>query len=279
MRSSLEVYDLASGTARALLQSDQVIEAPNWHPDGYLLVNSGGGLYRVPLDAPRLLPVDTGFARRCNNDHGFSRDGDHILFSSHRDRGAEIFRIPVTGGDPELLSPDAPSWFHGTAPDGRGMVYVAARGGTRVIDVFTKAWDQPEVRLTKGEGQCDGPEYSADGTLIYYNCDRTGRAQIWVMQANGTRQRQLFADDQVNWFPHPSPDGRHILYLAYPTGTEGHPRDLPVALCLMSPDGSDRRRVLEFTGGQGSINVPCWSPDSRAFAFLRYRLPVGPDQG
>jgi Tol biopolymer transport system component len=159
------------------------------------------------------------------------------------------------------------------SPDGQTLAYVAARGGSRVIDVYTKQKGQDEVRLTFGEGHCDGPDYSADGTKIYYNCDRSGHAQIWVMGADGSDQRQLFADDCVNWFPHPSPDGQTLLYLAYPPGTAGHPADLPVALVLCDLDGGNWRRVLEFNGGQGSINVPCWSPDGSKFAFMRFAAP------
>ncbi|MEO6298725.1 MAG: hypothetical protein ABIO62_03720 [Paracoccaceae bacterium] len=275
MRSSVEIYDLASGQSRVVLQTDDLIEAPNWHASGgSLLVNRDGRLFRVALDAPDLVAVDTGFATRCNNDHGFSPDGLSIAFSSHRERGAEIFVIPVGGGAPKVVSPDAPSWFHGWSPDGRRLVYVAARGGRRVIDVYTVGVEGgAEVRLTNGEGQSDGPEFSADGGSIYYNCNRTGHAQIWVMAADGTGQRQLFADAMVNWFPHPSPDGKQMLYLAYPPGTLGHPRDLNVALCLMNPDGSNRRPVLEFVGGQGTINGPCWAPDGRAFAYVRYAEP------
>ncbi|MBI1170938.1 hypothetical protein GC209_06020 [bacterium] len=271
MKSLLEIYDMATGRSRLVLQADHVIEAPNWDPSGKsLLVNGGGRLFRVDLSAPDLVPVDTGFATRCNNDHGISPDGKTIVISSHRDRGSEIFLIPAEGGTPRLISPDAPSWWHGWSPDGRRLAYVAARG-SRIIDVYTIGIDGgSETRLTMGEGHCDGPDYSADGTRIYYNCDRDGHAQIWVMNADGSDQRKLFADDHVNWFPHPSPDGRHLLYLAYPPGTLGHPANLPVALCLATPDGENRRRVLEFTGGQGTINVPCWAPDSSAFAYMRY---------
>ncbi len=270
-RSSLEVYDLATRSVRVILQTDRLIEAPNWHPSGdWLLVNGDGLLWRVPLDVPQLEQIDTGSARQCNNDHGISPDGTQIVLSSHRDSGSEIFVMPVSGGEPRLVSPQAPSWWHGWSPDGARLAYVAARG-SRVIDVYTQSADGgPEQRLTNGEGHCDGPDYSPDGSRIYYNCDRDGHAQIWVMAADGSGQRKLFADEYVNWFPHPSPDGRHVLYLAYPPGTEGHPRDLDVALCLMDPDGENRRRVLEFNGGQGTINVPCWAPDSRAFAYMRY---------
>ena len=273
MKSFLEIYTLATCTSHRVLEIDGVIAAPNWDPDGpSLLVNGGGMLFRVPLAAPSLVPVDTGFAARLNNDHGISPDGKTIAISNHRDRGSEIFLMPAVGGEPKVISADAPSWWHGWSPDGRRLAYVAARGEKRAIDVYTIGIDGgPEARLTMGEGHCDGPDYSADGASIYYNCDRDGHAQIWVMRVDGTDQRKLFADDHVNWFPHPSPDGAHLLYLAYPPGTTGHPANLPVALCLATPEGQNRRRIMEFTGGQGTINVPCWAPDSSAFAYVRYQ--------
>jgi len=280
MRSSVEIYVVATGAAHVVLKTDALIEAPNWHPSGdWLLVNGDGRLWRLPLAEPALHPIDTGFAVICNNDHGFTPDGQHIWLSHHNGRGSEIFVMPATGGIPRPVTKDAPSWWHGASPDGSRITYPAARGDKRVIDIYSCAADgTDERRLTFGEGHSDGPDYAPDGRLIYYNCDRpTGagpsHAQIWVMAPDGTGHRQLFADDQVNWFPHPSSDGRQVLYLAYPPGTEGHPRDLPVALCLMNPHGNNRRRVCEFTGGQGSINVPCWSPDSTAFAYVRYELP------
>lgn len=273
MTSYLQIWDLATGSARPILQTDMLIEAPNWSPDGsYLLVNGDGQLFRVPLDAPRLVPVPLDIphdvARGLNNDHGISPDGQtYILSSHHLGQGSQIFTVPAAGGNVTPITPKAPSWWHGISGD--QIAFVAARG-EGPIDVYVQELGGAERRLTMGEGHCDGPDYSADGGLIYYNCDRDGHAQIWVMQADGSDQRKLFADDYVNWFPHPSPDGKHILYLAYPSGTLGHPRDLPVALCLCNPDGTNRRRLIEFTGGQGSINVPNWSPDGSAFAFVRY---------
>jgi Tol biopolymer transport system component len=271
MASRLCIWTLATAAEHQVLRTDEHIEAPNWDPSGKtLLVNSGGRLFRVPFDQPRLVPVDTGFATRCNNDHGISPDGKSIVISSHTERGSEIFLLPASGGLPHPVTRHAPSWWHGWSPDGRRLAYVGARG-PGPIDVFTIGIDGgDEVRLTHGEGHCDGPDYSADGRRIYYNCDRDGHAQIWVMQADGRDQRKLFVDDHVNWFPHPSPDGKHLVYLAYPPGTTGHPANLPVALCLCDTEGRDRRRLVEFNGGQGTINVPSWSPDGSAFAYVRY---------
>ena len=273
MRSFLEIYSLATGRTTSVLQTERLIEAPNWHPDGWFLVNGDGRLYRVPLDKPALHPIDTGDAIRCNNDHGFSPDGRRIILSSHTARGSEIFTVPLDGGTPEPVTQNAPSWWHGWSPDGGTIVYAAARG-SRVVDIWAcPATGGDETRLTFGEGHSDGPDYSADGAWVWYNCDRSGHAQIWRVRPDGTGHEQVFADDKVNWFPHPSPDGRHLLYLAYPAGTEGHPRDRAVALVLADADGGNRRVIAEFNGGQGTMNVPNWAPDGSAFAFMRYAPP------
>lgn len=277
MKSIVETFSLATGSVREVLVAEGRIEAPNWSPDGrWLLVNAGGRLYRLPLEAPLLEPIETGAALRCNNDHGFSPDGATIWLSSHHEgQGSQIYRIPVAGGAPQRISPAAPSWWHAISPDGGLLAYPAVRGAARVLDICTLDLNGPdgqprETRLTRGEGHSDGPDFSADGRRIYWNTDRTGHAQIWVMNTDGSGQRQLFADDHVNWFPHPSPSGRHLVYLAYPPGTEGHPADLPVALVLCDPEGGNRRRIREFTGGQGTMNVPNWAPDGQAFAYVRY---------
>lgn len=259
-------------------EGQERLEAPNWSPcGGWFLVNAGGRLWRVPVDAPQLQPVSTGIAGRCNNDHGFTRDGC-ILFGSHYEAGgAQIYAIPAAGigedGVPERISTSPPSWWHGLSPDGQTMVYPAVREEAGRVDIYIRALaGGVESRLTAGEGHNDGPDFSHDGQRIYWNSDRSGHAQIWIMTADGRDQRRLFADDRVNWFPHPSPCGRWLCWLSYPPGTQGHPADLPVRLMISDPEGQRRRVLREFTGGQGTINVPSWAPDGHAFACIRYDL-------
>ena len=272
MRSSLEIWDMASGQASVVLQTDLLIEAPNWAPAGdALLVNSDGKLLRVPLDNPRLEHLDTGFATACNNDHGYSPDGTRIALTHRTDRGAEIYVMPARGGTPEPATHNAPSWFHGWSPDGGTLTYAAARGGSRVVGIAVlDLATGEEAFLTDGAGVCDGPEFTADGTGILYNCDRTGHAQIWRMDRDGGNAARLYGDRFVNWFPHPSPDGKHVLCLAYPPFTEGHPRDSHVALRLTDAEGKNPVTLAEFNGGQGTLNGPCWAPDGHAFAYVRY---------
>lgn len=264
-RSSLEVYDLASGACRVVLRTSRLIEAPNWHPEGWFLVNAEGRLWRA--DAAGLAAIDTGGLDRCNNDHGFLPDG-RIVFSCHDDRGSGIHVLDVDG--PRDLGLVRPSWWHGAHGD--RLTYACARGGDRVVRIATCDLDGGgETVLTPGTAHHDGPDFSACGRFIWFNSDATGHAQIWRMGRDGGNAAPMFRDDNVNWFPHPSPCGRHVLYLAYSPGTAGHPRDLDVALWLMDTDGGNRRPVIHLFGGQGTINTPCWAPDGSAFAFARYQ--------
>lgn len=271
MTSSLEIYSLETGESRIVLTTDDLIEAPNWDPTGdNLLVNGNGHLYRVDLANPSLAQVETSFADKCNNDHGISPDGSLIVISHNTADGSAIYTLPAGGGEPTAITGKSPSYWHGWSPDGSALAYVAKRGSGH-YDVYSiPVGGGEETRLTFGEGHCDGPDYSPDGEWIWYNCEREDRAQIWKMRSDGTDHQQVFEDEFVNWFPHPSPDGRNVLFIAFPAGTEGHPRDKDVSLKLMDPDGSNIRTVLSFNGGQGTMNVPNWSPDGKEFAFVRY---------
>ncbi len=139
-----------------------------------------------------------------------------------------------------------------------------------------------ETRLTTAKGLDDGPEYSPDGQYIYFNSERTGHMQIWRMKADGGNQEQVFSDDYNNWFPHISPDGQWMVFLTYEKDVTGHPENKDVMLRLMSlspePNNDKKITVLaKLFGGQGTINVPSWSPDSNSVAFVSYQFIVPED--
>lgn len=272
MTSELAIFDLESGDARTVLRTDRLIEAPNWTPDGNaLIVNGDGRLYRVALGRePELIEIDTGFARRLNNDHGLSPDGRTLVISDATEEGEScIYTLPFDGGVPKRITAKVPSYWHGWSPDGTTLAYTARRGAG--FDIHTcPAEGGAETRLTEGFDHCDGPDYTPDGHWIWFNGERGGRVQLWRMRPDGTNLEQMTDDERVNWFPHPSPDGEHVLYLAYEAGTEGHPQNREVELRLMPASGGTPRLLLALFGGQGTINVPCWAPDSSRFAFVRY---------
>jgi dipeptidyl aminopeptidase/acylaminoacyl peptidase len=271
--STLETQTMASTDRRVVHVTPSRIEAPNWLRDGSTLIyNSGGRIYRIPASGGEPAPIDTGFATRCNNDHGVSPDGTLLAISDQSARGESlIYTLPVAGGTPKLITPTGPSYWHGWSPDGKTLAYCGARGGE--FDIYTiPAEGGPETRLTTAKGLDDGPEYSPDGKSIYFNSDRTGRMQIWRMLADGGEQQPLFEDSSNNWFPHPSPDGRSIVFLSYEPDVTGHPANKDVALRRIMLDGKKIDVLGRFFGGQGTINVPCWSPDGRKIAFVTYQL-------
>lgn len=271
-RSSVEIYAMKSRSTRVVWQTDKIVEAPNWTRDGAaLIINGEGRLFRLALShgaAPAM--IDTGFAGKCNNDHGLSPDGRSLAISDSTLLGhSAIYILNTEGGTPRPVTKNNPSYWHGWAPDGKTLAYCGQRGGK--FDIYTIPVNGgDETRLTQGEGHNDGPDYSADGRWIYFNSSRSGRNQIWRIRPDGTGVAQTTNDGHADWFPHPSPDGRHVLLLSYDGDVDGHPRDKNVKLRLMDPEGSGLQTLLTLFGGQGSINVPNWSPDSNEFAFVRY---------
>ena len=260
------------GETTVVLRHDGHLEAPNWHPDGYLIVNGGGRLYRLGFNDPTLDPIDTGFAVTCNNDHGISPDGKRLVISdATQTKGSCIYLLPIEGGTPEKVTSQTPSWWHGWSPDGDGLAYAAARPAGTPIGLYTCALDgSDKVCVTDAFDHVDGPDYAPDGDWIWFNGERDGKVDLWRVRPDGSDLQQMTDDAAVNWFPHPSPDGAHVVYLAYPEGTLGHPGGLDVSLRILPADGGDTRHLIDLFGGQGTINVPSWAPDSQQFAFVRY---------
>jgi Tol biopolymer transport system component len=150
-------------------------------------------------------------------------------------------------------------------------VYVAQREGTG-YDLYKKSISGGgEIRLTNNKGShVDGPEFSPDGKYIYYNGNQSGTMHIWRMKPDGTGKEQLTFDEYNNWFPHISPDGKWIVYLAFPPDipVDSHPSYKRVTLRLMPVNGGPAKVIAYLYGGQGTINVPSWSPDSKSIAFV-----------
>jgi Tol biopolymer transport system component len=286
IRSTLRTVDVYSGRIETVFTDDRHFEAPNWSPDGrFFVVNSRGRLYRLPATGDkRLEEIPSGFATRANNDHGISPDGRSLVLSHHAEEhitdarqdwlASSIYVMPIGGSaTPVKVTTKAPSFWHGWSPDGKTLAFVGLRDGE--WDVYAIPVDGGEERrLTTCRGLDDGPDYAPDGTFIYYNSYCSGRMQIWRMRVDGSEPEQLTRDDYSNWFPHPSPDGRWVVYIAYLEDQgEAHPFGKQVKLRLMNPrDGSVRDLTPAFLGGQGTINVPSWSPDSRRVAFVSYAV-------
>lgn len=275
IESTLETFDIGSGVRQTVYQAAEHFEAPNWSRDGRsLYLNRGGRIVVLPATGGPPEVVDTRFAVRCNNDHGLSPDGGSLAISDQSADGeSRIYLLPVAGGTPRLVTEQAPSYWHGWSPDGATLAYCAKRDGR--FGIFTiSAAGGAERRLTAAPLLLDdGPDYSPDGSHLYFNSDRTGLMKIWRMRADGADPTQMtFGVEHNDWFPHPSPDGRWLVFVSYHRTVQGHPANKPVHLRLLPASGGEPRVVASLIGGQGTINVPSWAPDSRRFAFVSYRL-------
>ena len=279
-KSILEVFDIETGKSEVLDEFDRVIEAPNWSADGkFLTFNSEGRIYKYEIASGDMSEVPSYFVDNCNNDHVLAPDGTGLYVSHHtkEDGLSRIYKIFYDGRMPELVTPLAPSYLHGITPDGKMLAYCAERNGEYDIYTIPTAGGN-EMQLTTAFGLNDGPEYDCDGEYIWFNSVRTGRMQAWRMKADGSEQTQMTFDAHWNtWFPHISPDRTKVVMLAY------HERDVRpgehvpnknVEIRLMM--GSDKtgwskpRTILKLFGGQGTINVNSWAPDSKRFAYVRY---------
>jgi TolB protein len=293
VRSTISIFDLESKKTTVLYSADQLWEAPNWSPDGkYLLANSGGRLYSFVLDAgaevqPEKLALDDTY--QCNNDHGISPSGKLLAFSAtYVDaKGSQVFVAASSGASPRLLTENVPSYFHSWSPDGNWLAFVGQRSGN--FNLFrVRATSGPEERLTSAAAYDDGPDYSPNGEWIYFNSNRSGSWDIWRIPAEGAgpgdaKAERVTSDPMEDWFPHPSPDGKWLVFLSFPKGTPGHDVKTNVELRMLRlrpeaargvkpPKNKSIQVLASFFGGQGTINVNSWSPDSKKFAFVSYEV-------
>ncbi|MCA9148304.1 MAG: TolB family protein [Planctomycetales bacterium] len=271
--SRLEIVEIATGHRQVVLESADPLQAPNWAPDGNSIIyNANGRLYAFDLNKRNTTPIDTGTSTRNNNDHVLSPDGSWHGISHHsaeHDNRSIVAVVPAAGGSPRNVTSQGPSYLHGWSPDGKNLLYTAERDGE--FDIYRiPIGGGAEERLTRSPGLDDGAEYHPDGRTIYYNSSTTGRMQIWRMSADGSQPTQLTDDDYNNWFPHVAPDGQQFVTLSFPNtiAADDHPFYQHVLLRLFPRDGGKPRVLAYVYGGQGTINVPSWSPDGKYLALI-----------
>ena len=274
--SLLETMDVQTGLRKIVYTDPGSIQGPNWTKDGKSLIynSSQGLLYNFDLASGVAKEINTGMARNNNNDHVLSFDGKMLGISNYvgDKRTSTIFTLPVGGSaNPiKITSEDSGhSYFHGWSPDGKKLIFTGFRKkqyNIWTIDIATKK----ETQLTTLTTLDDGAEYSPDGKWVWFNSVRTGTMKLWKMKADGSNQEQVTFDEYNDWFPHFSPDGKWIVYLSFPKEIDPttHPFYQKVYLRLMPASGGVPKTIAYVFGGQGTINVPSWSPDSKRIAFV-----------
>ncbi|GAB4042299.1 TolB family protein [Spirosoma litoris] len=274
LASNLEILDVASGNRQVIFNAPKSIQAPNWMPDGKTLLYNGDGLmYTFNLATGQPSVLNTGDVKNNNNDHVLSFDGKMLGLSSGVKElgGSIIYTVPSTGGSPKQITPKGPSYLHGWSPDKKTLVFTGSRNNE--FDIYTVPSNGgPETRLTDVKGLDDGPEYTPDGKYIYFNSSRTGTMQLYRMKADGSEQVAITNGEFHDWFPHISPDGKWIVFLSFlkdEVKADDHPFYKHVYLRLLPISGVGQPKVIAYIyGGQGTINTPSWSPDSKRVAFI-----------
>ena len=283
--AQLQILNVYTSQLSVVYTSLEQFEAPNWLHDGHtLLLNISGpgpnkGLLKTfDLATGQMAAFDTGAAIHNNNDHVVSFDGKMLGISNHSAEDGNhsvVFKLPITGGKPERVTKNSPSYGHGWSPDGRSIVFTGGRkekaDAPDKYDIYKISADGgEETRLTTAPGLNDGPEYTPDGKYVYFNSTRTGLMQIWRMKPDGTDQEQVTNDEYNNWFPHVSPDGKWIAFISFgqDVKSDDHPYYKHVYVRLLPISGGTPKVIAYAFGGQGTINVPSWSPDSTRIAFV-----------
>ncbi len=279
-RAELRILDVETGKSRLVQRFDILIEAPNWSADGSeLIVNADGSLWRIPADGTGLLTlIESRGLPPINNDHVLHPSGESVYVSG---RDGHLYEVDLISSKPARRVSNNHMdvhryYLHGISPDGLTLAYVARErraAGVISTNLFTiPAAGGIDQRLTDLDLPHDGPDYSADGAWLYFNSERAspGQAQCFRMPSAGGSVEQLTFDDRVNWFPHPSPNGKDIVYLSFAPGTQGHPANQQVELRLLSTVSAPAKVLRSLFGGQGTLNVNSWGPSGREFAFVEY---------
>jgi Tol biopolymer transport system component len=241
--------------------------------DGSLLVYTGfteyANIWTLPIPE-RAVTLSAAAAEPITAGHqsiegiAISPDRRWLAFDSDRGGNQAIYRMPLSGGDPEPLSADSgddfmPSW----SPDAREIAYYGFRQGRRRLFVMPVEGG-PAAPVAADSSNQRFPDWSPDGRRLVYYSDRTGRFELYVVarDAGGhwLAPRQLTRDggQEARW----SPAGSSIVYLRNAgLGTAG--------LWVISPDGGPPRLLVE-AGGAAKRPAPLlgiWSPDGRTVYY------------
>lgn len=255
------------------------MQSPNWAPDGKsIYVYENAHVMKIPyLDPPaggEPQAVDTGKLVGCGGNFGLSPDGKSLAITCAKDKGSphHVFVLPASGGGTPRQVTEGPvsSYFHAWSPDSKTIAFT--RGSASKADIFTvPAAGGAEVRLTS-DTLNDGPDYTPDGKLIYFDSMRSGTLQIWRMKADGSGAEQITDDGNINHSPHVSPDGKTVAFLSQPVLGGGGIGDVTIKV-IDAPNGLIRT-VASFQGNRNSFSTYTWGNRNHV-AFVSYQeLPA-----
>jgi TolB protein len=191
----LYILDLASGKSTVFSKNVGLNSSPAWAPDGKTLAltlskDANTEIYLKNRDGsnPR---------RLTNNKSGdtqpyFSPDGSMLTFVSDRTGNAQVFSMNAGGGNETRLSFQGGSSYDPVwSPDGKSIAYVGEKSGEGMEIYVMDAGGTNARRLTESSGANESPTWSPDSRCVMFSSSRTGRAELWAVNATTLEEFQL----------------------------------------------------------------------------------------
>ena len=284
-QGDLWLAPIAGGVAQRLTVHPAYDFAPIWSPDGKKIAFTSD---RHGNDDVFVLHLDTGVVQRLtyfsarDRAWGWTPDSRAVLFESRRESepyGADFgaYVAPLDGGTPYRLHKASGSPF-ALSPDGKRLAFVrrdsawwrkgykgSAQGDLWLLERDTNRY----VRLTDTDTPDTFPLWGADGRTLYFVSERDGTANLYAIDANTRRIRQLtrFKDDGIR-FPQISANGAVITF---EQGLDVYRLDTatgaiqPIPLQVPAQDA----RAAEQVRRTFSANVEDYAiaPDGKEFVF------------
>ena len=255
---------LSTDTSEAVIHT-----APSWSPDGSKVVyrrieQTLSNIYVTDTVTDTSYPVTDD--EYLDLDPVWSPDGSFIYFSSYRGGGLNIWRIPVSSegrpqGVAEQMTTGAGDDLQLTlSPDGRALAFAVLRLNsdlwTLPVDPDTGQAAGPAEALIATTREDSRGSWSADGTMLAFNSDRSGEMNLWLMDLTDGSSKQVTRGPGGDYQPQFSPDGGSLVFFSARAGNND----------IWSLDLSNGQ-LTQLTSQAGLDMNPFYSPDGQWIAY------------
>lgn len=215
-------------------------------------------------DAEKVEPLPLTEGLHQDFQPAFSRDGRRLFFVSDRGGVRDLWWIPLgsdglPSGPARALSAGIDLASFALDPTGDLVAYskVEERANIWRMPVLDRPVRLDDARaVTSERNLVEMISISPDGRLLAFDSNRSGNADLWLLDMEDGELRQLTTDPAHDWCPRFSPDGRQLAFYSLRQGS----RDV----YLMSADGGPSRVLA---ASEGRDWMPFWAPSGDFLVF------------